>query len=158
MTDAGVESPTVGSHNIFGPRSRVAWTVSVGSHCNIGPGCTVLPNPFGTAFVGASRGAVSGGDEGKTDVLDSAQTDVDTTTTDAVEGSSDVPPPPPPTVERTESLPDYTVVFGSENRRRIWTGEGEMQAAALHTKHLEYLREAIPKYHKLKLFPASTPL
>lgn len=156
--EAGVESPIVGDHNIFGPRSRVAWTISVGSHCQIGPGCTVLPNPFGTAFVGTSRGVVDGEDEREKGISDSGRLDQGDASGTRVEGSSDTPPPLPPTVERTESLPDYTVVFGSENRRRIWTGEGEVQASALHHKHLEYLGEAIPKYHKLKLFPASTPL
>lgn len=56
-----------------------------------------------------------------------------------------------PTIAGVEVLPDYTVVFGSENRRRVWSGEGIGQSRALHAKHLEYLRDVISK-HKLKMF------
>lgn len=61
-------------------------------------------------------------------------------------------PAPKPVAESVETLPDFTVVFGDENKRRKWTGEGKGQIKALHAKHLQYLAETLPKYHKLKLF------
>lgn len=41
-----------------------------------------------------------------------------------------------------DRLPDRTVVFGYDARRRLWSGEGVKQHAALHIKHLDYLRES----------------
>ncbi|KWU46129.1 trimeric LpxA-like protein [Rhodotorula sp. JG-1b] len=90
------ESPTIGSHNVFGIRSRVLPSVSVGSHCVLGAGCLVQADP--------------------------------------------------------DSLADYMHVFGSENRQRKATGEGDGQAKALFAKHWEYLRDTLPRYHKLKMF------
>ncbi|KPV75378.1 uncharacterized protein RHOBADRAFT_48422 [Rhodotorula graminis WP1] len=51
-----------------------------------------------------------------------------------------------------DGLADYTHVFGSENRRRTASVEGSGQAKALFVKHWEYLRETLPKHHKLKMF------
>lgn len=52
----------------------------------------------------------------------------------------------------SDSLANYTHVFGSENRRRKATSEGDGQAKALFAKHWEYLRDTLPRYHKLKMF------
>lgn len=63
--------------------------------------------------------------------------------------------PPTPDTQSTpphDTLADYTHVFGAENRRRKATSEGSGQAKALFVKHWEYLRETLPKYHKLKMF------
>lgn len=51
-----------------------------------------------------------------------------------------------------ETLPEYTIVYGAECSRRIWKGEGRGQSMALHVKHLEYLREMLPKSNKLRMF------
>jgi hypothetical protein len=68
--------------------------------------------------------------------------------------SSTAPSPAPPAARSTPSdaLADYTHVFGSENRRRTASVEGTGQAKALFVKHWEYLRETLPKHHKLKMF------
>jgi len=50
-----------------------------------------------------------------------------------------------------ETLPSRTVVFGADCTRRVWSGEGLRQATALHAKHLDYLREMIPRYARLKM-------
>lgn len=47
-----------------------------------------------------------------------------------------------------ETLPERTVVYGSDCTRRTWSGEGSGQTRALHAKHLAYLREMLPKYNK----------
>ncbi|KAK8869898.1 hypothetical protein IAR55_000466 [Kwoniella newhampshirensis] len=44
-----------------------------------------------------------------------------------------------------EILPPYSVIFGSASDRRIWDGSGESAEQALRGKHVEYLREVIPK-------------
>lgn len=56
-----------------------------------------------------------------------------------------------------ETLPDRTVVFGADSRRRIWSGEGAGQARALHVKHVNFLREMIPRHLKLRLVAVATP-
>lgn len=50
-----------------------------------------------------------------------------------------------------EHLEDYTVVYGADNDRRTWSGEGKGQQVALMHKHLAYLTEMLPKYSRLKL-------
>lgn len=52
--------------------------------------------------------------------------------------------------EEVERLPDRTVVFGADSRRRIWSGEGIGQQKAFHAKHVACLHEMLPKYTKLK--------
>ncbi|GAA5928220.1 uncharacterized protein JCM15063_003824 [Sporobolomyces koalae] len=113
---ARIESPTVGDHNSFGIRSRTSPHVTIGSHCSIGAGCIVLPNPFAAT----------------------------TTTSAATEDETDA------TVDK---VADYTHVFGADNRQTIYdSGEGSVQERALFAKHLDYLRETLPKFHKLKMF------
>ncbi|KAL8292544.1 hypothetical protein RQP46_001156 [Phenoliferia psychrophenolica] len=129
-----VEAVSIGSNNTFGARCRVAHTMSIASYCNIGAGCSVLPCPFPpAALVHPSPRAP--------DVPEDEQAD-----------DEDGPVAPIVLGEVVETLPDFTVVFGAENRRRKWTGEGKGQIQALHAKHLNYLAETLPKYHKLKLF------
>ncbi|KAG0150391.1 hypothetical protein CROQUDRAFT_72944 [Cronartium quercuum f. sp. fusiforme G11] len=47
-------------------------------------------------------------------------------------------------------LPDWTVIFGERSERRTWSGEGAGQARALHAKHLVYLSETLPKFHRTR--------
>jgi dynactin-6 len=55
-----------------------------------------------------------------------------------------------------EVLDDYTVVFGPNAERRIWSGRGEAQELDLRKKHFEYLREMLPKFNRLRKPDAST--
>ncbi|GAA5980594.1 hypothetical protein JCM11641_006692 [Rhodosporidiobolus odoratus] len=150
-----VESPSVGSHNTFGIKSRVSPYVAVGSHCVVGAGCIVLPSPFSPSL---SFPDLSTGSPPPFQTSDDAV--ASPSDTDMASPATSPPPPPaeePPTIsststEQLETLPDYTHVFGRENRRRKATGEGTGQAKALFVKHWEYLRDTLPKYNKLKLF------
>jgi dynactin-6 len=45
-------------------------------------------------------------------------------------------------------LEDYTVVYGTSAERRKWSGRGRMQEADLRRKHVEYLREMLPKFNR----------
>ncbi|KAJ3181430.1 hypothetical protein HDU87_001037 [Geranomyces variabilis] len=47
------------------------------------------------------------------------------------------------------ALPDNTVVFGTAHIRRVQTRSNRLQAN-LHARHLEYLREVLPKYHHMR--------
>ena len=49
-----------------------------------------------------------------------------------------------------QSLDDYTVVYGPSGERRKWSGRGQIQEADLRRKHIEYLREMIPKFNRLR--------
>ena len=43
-------------------------------------------------------------------------------------------------------LEDNTVVYGADSARRKWDGKSREAEQNLRTKHLEYLREILPKY------------
>lgn len=143
--NSGIEAASVGASNTFGSKSRVSHSVAISSHCNIGAGCTVLANPFGEA-TGSAEHVVDD------DVImddsplppvaldDATQSDVSI----AISTST------------AQTLPDYTVVFGSENKRRIWSGEGAGQAKAMHVKHLEYLRAMLVSSFSLLMVYFST--
>ncbi len=132
-----IEAAGVGSHNVFEMRSRVAHNVKVGSYSIVGAGCIVLPRPIEQEDLES----IFDDDE------DEAQKVSDTRKGDA-ESAKELKKEE---AEVFETLPDLTVVYGSDNKRRLWSGEGAQQQAALHAKHLEYLRDAIPRTHKLKI-------
>lgn len=46
-------------------------------------------------------------------------------------------------------LEEYTVVYGPEAERRTWSGRGRVQEDDLRRKHLEYLKEMIPKFNRM---------
>ncbi|GAA5974243.1 hypothetical protein JCM21900_006288 [Sporobolomyces salmonicolor] len=161
-----IESPSIGSHNTFGIRSRVSPHVAVGSHCVVGAGCIVLPNPVSPALFPTPPPEIP-----YSAVGDAATEVPDDVSMASVPPSSAADPTPPPADSATslasppqpsqpdpvlpqplDSLVDYTHVFGLENRRRVASREGTGQAKALFVKHWEYLRETLPRYHKLKLF------
>lgn len=52
--------------------------------------------------------------------------------------------------EEDETLEEYTVVYGAGAERRTWSGRGKVQEADLRNKHLEYLREMLPKFNRLR--------
>ncbi|GAA5981747.1 hypothetical protein JCM10908_004586 [Rhodotorula pacifica] len=151
-----VESPVIGSHNVFGIRSRVLPSVSVGNHCVVGAGCLVQADPFAAAGankVGQSD-RPSAGAEVPSETGEAAASSAELVT-DPIAAAHPPPTAAPPTLAPTstsDTLSDYTHVFGSENRRRKATNEGEGQGKALFAKHWEYLRDTLPRYHKLKMF------
>ncbi|KAI7861126.1 trimeric LpxA-like protein [Circinella umbellata] len=51
--------------------------------------------------------------------------------------------------EVNETISDMTVVYGSKSNRRQQSEVFPTQAA-LHARHLDYLREVLPKYNHLK--------
>ncbi|KAI8988498.1 trimeric LpxA-like protein, partial [Mycotypha africana] len=51
--------------------------------------------------------------------------------------------------ESNEAIGDFTVIYGAESKRRMQSQPLPAQAA-LHARHLEYLREVLPKYNHLK--------
>ncbi|SPO26800.1 related to Dynactin 6 [Ustilago trichophora] len=153
-----IEAASVGSYNVFEMRSRVAQNVKVGSYSVIGAGCLVLPKPVSDSElvdIFDDHEDHTQGEQVSTkghDVEEGAETAAEPTDTQS-KGQGEV----------FEELPDQTVVFGADSRRRLWSGEGAQQQAALHAKHLEYLRDAIPRTHKLKIIqgvraaPSTTP-
>lgn len=44
-----------------------------------------------------------------------------------------------------ETTPPYTVIYGEDSDRRIWDRSTEVTERNLRQKHIEYLREIIPK-------------
>lgn len=44
-----------------------------------------------------------------------------------------------------EIIPSYTVVFGANSDRRAWNASAAQEEASAREKHLEYLREVLPK-------------
>ncbi|KAB5594139.1 Dynactin subunit 6 [Ceratobasidium theobromae] len=49
-----------------------------------------------------------------------------------------------------EILDEFTVVYGPTAERRTWSGRGKIQEADLRQKHVEYLREMLPKFNRLR--------
>ncbi|KAI9222132.1 trimeric LpxA-like protein [Blastocladiella britannica] len=49
-----------------------------------------------------------------------------------------------------EVIPSNTVIFGSDNQRRMQRPEAADERAMLHARHLEYLREILPKFNHTK--------
>lgn len=158
LSPTGIESTAVGNHNIFAPRSRTSHLVSVGSNCNIGAGCVVLPSPFSPIALRPTLPTRYSADDElpppPTPAKQGSETIAEESTSDISMVTASPPPPIPtktPSLPSGEALPDYTQIFG-DGRRRIWSGEGRGQARAFHAKHLDYLRETLPKYNKLKMF------
>ncbi|KAJ2778347.1 hypothetical protein H4R18_004652 [Coemansia javaensis] len=52
------------------------------------------------------------------------------------------------TTEPAESVPDNTVLFGSPQQRRQRAGPNA-EHAAVHKRHLEYIREMLPRYNHI---------
>ncbi|KAJ8472830.1 hypothetical protein ONZ45_g5234 [Pleurotus djamor] len=49
-----------------------------------------------------------------------------------------------------EILDDFTTIYGPDAQRRVWSGRGKVQEADLRKKHVEYLREMLPKFNRLR--------
>ncbi|KAL5480738.1 hypothetical protein ACEPAI_9678 [Sanghuangporus weigelae] len=54
-----------------------------------------------------------------------------------------------------ETIEDYTVFYGPEAERRTWSGRGKVQEADLRKKHIEYLKETLPKFNRQRKGDAS---
>lgn len=52
--------------------------------------------------------------------------------------------------DEDEELEEYTVVYGSNADRRVWSGRGRVQEVDLRRKHAEYLVEMLPKFNRLR--------
>ena len=153
-TASRVEAALIGSHNIFEPRSRTHAGVQLGSYCIVGTACELYPQP---PLEDEEWDIV------QPDVASDAPAEhlppSEVAETEAPPLPSKASPNPetspltaqPPTISGKETIPDYTVIYGPHSTRRKWSGEGSGQAMALHHKHLAYLTETLPKYHKLKL-------
>ncbi|GAC99240.1 potential guanine nucleotide exchange factor [Pseudozyma hubeiensis SY62] len=135
-----IEAASVGSYNTFEVRSKVAQNVKIGSYSVIGAGCIVLPRPITDDQLAAIF------DEDQLKDRPTASEEQSQAEGESIRNSTQAE-----AEEIWEELPDQTVVYGADNRRRLWSGEGAQQQAALHAKHLEYLRDAIPRVHKLKI-------
>lgn len=51
----------------------------------------------------------------------------------------------PGTTVDSGNVAPYTSVYGKDSTRRVGNGEGQVQERAYRLKHLEYLRDVIPK-------------
>ncbi len=113
-----VEAASIGSHNVFEVRCYVGPDVQIESFCTVGAGCTLISDLTAATELDA-------------DQLLAQELEQDGTARLQVgEAHSGV-----------EVIPERTVVFGHDSRRRLWSGEGVKQQAALHAKHLDYLRD-----------------
>lgn len=180
--NSGIESPSIGSHNTFSPRSRTSSSISIGSHCQIGAGCILLPNPFITNTkkkededegLDVIQPPLSPNLQPTASIISSPTPEtmasfepVDVTNRPNISTSIPSTPLIPTSIssqstpkiiieepiEVVETLPDFTIIYGAECNKRLWSGEGIGQSKALHVKHLEYLREMLPKSNKLRMF------
>ncbi|WVQ98613.1 hypothetical protein IAU59_005743 [Kwoniella sp. CBS 9459] len=49
------------------------------------------------------------------------------------------------TNSKIETLEPYSVIYGSSSELRTWDGSGQLAERSIRSKHIEYLREIIPK-------------
>ncbi|ORX39773.1 trimeric LpxA-like protein [Kockovaella imperatae] len=69
-------------------------------------------------------------------------------------GSGTVTLPSIPTGEQSsasETLPPYTSVHGSLSERTIWDGSGQEMEENVYAKHVDYLREILPKFNRMRV-------
>lgn len=134
----------------------MSHSVTIGSNCNIGTGCNVISSPFPLAvnealdqemIMSASPIVVTISPVDSPSIPTTGPPS--STAASPALGSRSPRSPQSSSPMMNEILPDYSVVFGSENRRRIWSGEGSGQARALHVKHLDYLREVLVRFVSL---------
>ena len=55
------------------------------------------------------------------------------------------------TVTLDGDIPPCTVVYGAESLQRTWDRSTENAEANMRTRHLEYLRDILPKYNRLRV-------
>ncbi|KAA1081984.1 hypothetical protein PGTUg99_031510 [Puccinia graminis f. sp. tritici] len=129
-----VEAISIGSRNVFEAKSRVSPEVQVGSDSVIGAGTTVVSEPDLHWFENARD--------------PNAEEDEDDDERQRRSRLLDT------LVIRT--LPDFTVIYGASSVQSTWSGEGIGQAIGLHAKHLLYLAETLPKFHRIRSSTSSS--
>ncbi|CAG8511581.1 9773_t:CDS:2 [Funneliformis mosseae] len=55
--------------------------------------------------------------------------------------------------KKDEIILDNTVIYGDHHNRRIQTASAN-QISSLHTRHLDYLREVLPKFNHIRVVGA----
>ncbi|KAL7008044.1 hypothetical protein EMMF5_002226 [Cystobasidiomycetes sp. EMM_F5] len=171
-----VEARATGTFNTFEARSRVYADVVLGDYCTVGAGCSLYaeeePEDADWEFVGPQDIAKTSTDDPK-EPSAVPQDEAPSTSEDHATSAAPAAPDNAPDSEKTTTrprdttdtslassdtmksrtlpIPAYTVVYGANSERRIWSGEGVGQQVALYHKHLAYLTELLPKYNKLKL-------
>ncbi|ORY92953.1 trimeric LpxA-like protein [Leucosporidium creatinivorum] len=165
-----IESPQIGHSNIFNPRCRTSPLITIGDHCSIGAGCIVLPNPFPPPFSAPPPGE----EEEKEGATPMQEEPAAAAAEEGDEADRDPSSPRPPSLPpkdpplstpaplpapTTMHIPSHSTLFlsstassPSDIRTRVWSGEGSGQGKAFHLKHLEYLREMVPRGNKLRMF------
>lgn len=150
----GIESLSIGNYNSFGIRSRVVPAIRIGNHCAVGAGCLVQPDPFKFVAEPVADTEPSAERQDSAEEVNPGESTLNAATAAEAaagkEGASAAPKPA--ALSPAETLPDFTHIFGSENRRRIASQEGLGQARALYAKHWEYLRDTLPRFHQLRMF------
>ncbi|PLW21238.1 hypothetical protein PCANC_05436 [Puccinia coronata f. sp. avenae] len=126
-----VEATSIGSHNVFEAKCKVSPDVEISHHCFIGAGCTVVAEPSLSSFESLEE-------INQINPLDDEQ----------AEASK-------PSPIKIRKLVDYSVIFGDRSDLSQWSGEGQGQAKALHAKHLLYLSETLPKFHRTRVIAPS---
>jgi dynactin-6 len=126
-----VEATSIGSHNVFEAKCKVSPDVEISHHCFIGAGCTVVAEPSLSSFKSLEE-------------IDQINPLAD----EQAEASK-------PSPIKIRKLVDYSVIFGDRSDLSQWSGEGQGQAKALHAKHLLYLSETLPKFHRTRVIAPS---
>ena len=160
-----IESLYIGSFNTFEPKCRVPSSITLDDYCVIGAGCSVVPCTQPSAaewesFDGDPEASASKSGVADTQLSNPFSTFASSEFAIALplqeHGSLGLSPPHAQlpsgqdNEHEHEHLSSFTVVYGSRNERRIWSGEGKEMQKALFVKHLNYLSEGLPKYSKLK--------
>lgn len=138
----GVEAASVGSHNTFEVRSFVAAEVAVESFCTVGAGCSLYGSPLhpldAEAILNEPLSDDCAVEEG---YKPTASQMAGIPEEESEQAESAAPKEEAAQQNDIEVIPDRTVVYGYDSKRRMWSGEGVKQQAALHAKHLDYLRD-----------------
>jgi dynactin-6 len=156
----GIEARQVGSYNTFEAKSKVTSSIIMGDYCTVGAACTLdadataSPEDLAAGFSYSTVIPADGRKEQgiKPEVQEAIPQVIREDTSTGNETAAEAANEDRFAIAGMESIPSYTVVYGRENARRKWSGEGKGQQTALVHKHLAYLTEMLPKYSRLKLF------
>ncbi|WWC69564.1 uncharacterized protein I206_103507 [Kwoniella pini CBS 10737] len=118
--------------------NRNAESLRIGEYNQFMVGCRIEANSIGNWNTFQPRSTVSNGIKINDHCTFSAGTI--TTPSLTISGETEI-----------ENLPSYTTIFGSKSERRTWDGTNQVAEQNLREKHIEYLREIIPKYNRLRV-------
>lgn len=145
----------IGSGTVIHPRCKIdasLGAIRLGQNCVVEEGAELISTPSGMTVgdgnVFRTRCHVSSTTIGSNSTFESAcRVSANVTVGDFCTvgagcrvGADGVP----------DALVERTVVYG-DGTRRVWSGEGVGQQLALHAKHLVYLRDMLPRAHKLRI-------